>query len=392
MGQTPGSAFNCLLKTQKTLEEVSGGLYDALAMGSRHMNGVADAIQATSSNALKIENVRKARPGDPTCTDVKLQVRYRKPTNCDPEDGACVDMSCTPAAAATFEYEYLDITPDLCVGREFMVPASLFDCNEFEFSQELIPLIKEKVLSMYDEYNRKLAAALVAAAGSSYNGTALTSASPLPLYLFRLNPVTGATEPQPSAISDLTKQYRLMFGNTAYKTPVVVAGTDMFSTFSELRPYFNNSTSGADTRGLNLSQFPFYLDYELSVPGVSNPVVTFAPGSVALVEWYDFGYRSGDSAFSSLRPITTLANGQTIYPPFQNASNGTFSKIKMDVGSSLLGKKFEVDFMILNQECEGQITFKMNKRFDLFHVPNACDDLHNGILVWDVQCGNWTLC
>ena len=93
MGQTAGTAFNCLLKTQKSLEEVSGGVYDALAMGSRHMNGVADAIQSTSSSALKIENVRKARPGDPACTDVKLQVRYRKATNCDPVDAACVDMT-----------------------------------------------------------------------------------------------------------------------------------------------------------------------------------------------------------------------------------------------------------------------------------------------------------
>jgi hypothetical protein len=391
MGQTAGTAFNCLLKTQKSLEEVSGGLYEALAMGSRHMNGVADAIQATSSTALKIENVRKARPGDPTCTDVKLQVRYRKATNCDPVDAACVDMTCTPAAPAAFDYEYLDITPDQCIGREFMIPASLFDCNEFEFGQELLPILKEYVVSMYDEYNRKLAASLIAAAGAAYNGTTLTSAAPLPLYLFRQNPVSGATEPQPSALSDLSKQYRLMFGNTQYKTPVVVAGTDLFTTFNELRPFFYNSESGADSRNLNLSQYPFYLDYELTVPGATNPVITFAPGSVAIVEWYDFGYRSGDNSYTSLRPVTTLANGQSIYAPFQNASNGTFTKIKMDVGSSLLGKKFEVDFMILNQECDGQITFKMNKRFDLFHVPYACDQ-HNGILVWDVKCGNWTIC
>jgi hypothetical protein len=378
MGQslpTVSSAL-CALRLRQSLTTAQQTLRNDIAMANKQM-GTADAIKAAQTGMLQVFDRTKAFPGAPSPDDcVKLSVRYRNDVNCDPMDVPCAPLDCSPVPAATFQYSEVDVTLDECVFGSLSVNRKMFECSEQEISQELIPLLREQAYKMYENMNLKLAAKLLANAGSPFASTTLTSATPLPLNILFTNPVTGQTQPQPIGFSAIRTQYRNM-GISG--SPYVIGGSDSLAFYEDIGRLFQGNVEGFDaSRYQGLTQF--YYDYQMDTPAAAHPVLTFAPGSVELLEWYK--YQNG-----TIGNVTSW--GEKIYQP--TLKSDELVRMKTDL-RAILGKQFEVDLQIHDNVCDEVVTFKMQKRFDLFINPSVCNKTYNGILLWNVTCAPYVFC
>lgn len=379
MAQATITATNCMLKTEMNLRQISGGLYDAIEKQGNTYATAAAIDDNTPKSMNQIIRADKARPGDPNCNEVQATVKYRKPT-CGEGPDVCYDFTCASEAPLEDQYGYDTFTFENCVSQKFTVREDVFDCRPEELSAELATILASQVRQMYAKYNRKLSEKLIAAAGSEFGGATPTSATPLDLKLFFTNPANGALTPQPMGLTDLNYQYQRMAPDLGL-APVIVTGSRKMQAFSTAGQLFRGNTDGFDASNTTLGGV--YLDWSLTNVAAAagstatDPTISFLPGSIDLVE-----YKRYDS------PNRQIVDGRTVWAPTQ--ATGTLIRQRVDVGTAILGRVFEVDMQIKYDECTNEVTYTLRKDFDLWTIPQdafCAGDLHNYILMWNIACG-----
>ena len=377
MAQKGTTATLCCLKTETELRNIAGGLYTNLQLNGRTF-GTAAAIEDNTGNTLtSVTNVRKARP-DGT-NEVKADIKYSLPI-CGETATDDVDFDCTPVAAERQDYGYEEFYFDNHVSEKFTVREDMFDATCDDPSEELARVLFAKVQSMYNKYNRKLTSSLAAHAGSPYGGAAadLTATSPLPLKIFRQG-TDGASIPQPMGLQDLVYQYQRMAPDSA-ANPVLIGGTKGLGAYQMGGQIYAGNMEGADPNKGSNALAGVYLDWQMPsviTPAVaSNPILSFMPGAVELVEFFRYD-----------NPNKRLVNERVVWAPVK--ASGTLVRQKVDVGSAILGRPFEIDMQIYYDECANAVTYTMRKDFDLFYIPQDafCPGTNwNYIMLWNAVC------
>ena len=382
MAQSATTATLCCLKTETELDIIAGGLYRNLQQNGRTF-GTAAAIEDNSGNTLnQVFNPRKARPDGtgPVVADVKYMI-----PRCDETTDGEVTFDCTDAANAESTYGYETVTLDQQVSEEFSIAADSYDerCEDpmGELAKELI----YRTQSMRSKYNRKLTTLLAASVGGKYiadqAGDPLadvtTAVTPAKLKLFHT--VNGQSVPQPMGIYDLTYQYQRMAPDMP-RTPVLINGSKALGAYAEGRRIFGGNVDGLDPNdGSPLSNV--YTDWQmpdvLSGSPAANPLISFLPGSLELLEFFEFD-----------NPEQVLSqSGRVTWAPVQ--SSGTLVRQKVDIGTAVLGRPFIVDLQIRYDECTNRVHYKMRKDFGLFNIPAGafCSGANwNYKLLWDIVC------
>lgn len=379
MAQRSTTATLCCLKTEIELQNIAGGLYQNLQLDGRTF-GTAAAIEDNTGTALtNIMNVRKASPDG--ANGVKYDVKYQIP-RCDETATDDVDFDCVIPAAAQPDYGYEEMYFNNYVAEEFSMRSALFDTRCEDPSMELAKELAHRVQSMYTKYNRKLTTMLNAKAGTVYgetDDTQTTNLAPASLKLFKPLP-DGSSAPQPMGLNEMLYQYQRMAPSGA-AMPVMVGDSKALSAFNFAQPLYGGNEDGLDINNVGNSIRGTYLDWSITStlaggPAL-NPVLSFLPGSIELVEFFRF-----DNPNDNIGP-----DGRITWAPVQ--ASGTLTRQRVDVGTPILGRRFDVDLQIHFDECTNTVSYKMRKEFDLFNIPQAafCTDAYwNYIMLWDITC------
>ncbi|MEM9526079.1 MAG: hypothetical protein AAGA31_05680, partial [Bacteroidota bacterium] len=285
MAQQATTATLCCLKTETELANIAGGLYNSIQRNGRTF-GTAAALEDNSGQTLtEVQNIRKARPDGTNA--VKADVKYAIP-NCAESTDIQADFDCTSETPSSLTYGYEEFYFDNSVSEKFTVREDLFDANCEDPREELARKLVYHAESMYNKYNRKLGERLVANVGSTYGGTDLTSVTAAPLKLFR-PAADGASIPQPMGIYDVVYEYQRMAPESG-RQPVIVGGSKALGAYNIGNRLFGGNVDGNDPNDMPDVLSSAYVDWQLpSVvsPAVAlNPVITFMPGAVELVEFY----------------------------------------------------------------------------------------------------------
>lgn len=380
MAQRASVATDCCLKTEIELSRIAGGLYSSIQRNGRTF-GTAAAIEDNRGGSLtSAMNIRKAIPDGAPGTGVKVDVKYALP-ECGESVTAAPSFDCTDETPSAMGYGHEEFYFDTAVGEKFTVSQGTFNGTCEDTREELARKLTYHVESMYTKYNRELATQLAAGVGSTFyepNGV-LTSVTPAPLKLHRLNS-DGASVPQPQALHDLVHEYERQAPGGS-RQPVLIGGTKAIGSFQTSSTLYRGNVDGLDVSNITNPLGNIYMDWQLPTivpPAVAaNPIISFLPGSIELVEFWEF-----DNDEKSIGD-----NGRIVWAPVQ--ASGTLTRQKVDVGTPILGRPFIVDMQIKFDECTNQVTYTMRKDFGLFKIPQAAfcpGTTWNYCLLWDSIC------
>lgn len=380
MAQRATTATDCCLKTEIELSRIAGGLYQSIQRNGRTF-GTAAAIEDNRGGSLTAAtNPRKAIPDGAPGTGVKVDIKYALP-DCAETATAAPGFDCTDETPSAMGYGYEEFYFDNAVGEKFTVSQALFDNTCEDTREELARKLAYHVESMYSKYNSALTTELAASVGSTYYEPAgvLTSVTPAELKLFRLD-ASGASVPQPMAIYDLVHEYERQ-NPAGGRQPVIIGGTKALGAFQMGNDVFRGNTDGLDAGNITNPLRNIYMDWQLPTivpPAVAaNPVLSFLPGSIELVEFWEF---DNDEKMIA-------DDGRITWAPVQ--ASGTLIRQKVDVGTPVIGRPFVVDMQIKYDECTNQVTYTMRKDFGLFKIPQAAfcaGTTWNYNMLWNVTC------
>ena len=374
MGQTTVSATYCCLKTQLELENIVGNLYTSIERQGKTWGTAAAVEQSSNGSFLSVIDKRKARPGDPGCTEVNLDVKHRIP-DCGVIDDTIHPFDCSDIAAVRETYAYDRISIDDGVSTKFSVQEDMFNCScEFPVEELAIKLSNE-VRKLYTKYNNKLLTKLAAGVGSLYQDTALTSVTPAKLKLFRETP-DGVVVPQPMGLYDLVYEYNRQLPDGG-SSPLLVSGSKRVGAYEFSEGVFSGNVDGKDAtrKGLGNVFTDWDMPSVLTGGAASEPMISFLPGTVELLDFYTFDNpdkkvgRDGNISWAPVKATNELV------------------RIKIDLGTPILGRKFVVDMEIFYKSCENKVIYTITKLFDLWQMPQGAfcaGDTHNYRLLWDV--------
>lgn len=360
------------MRTQTTLDQISDGLYGNVEDGTNTYN-LTRVVRAASKETLtQVSNITKTRPGDLSCTDVKADVKILVP---DCADITCSDivMDCTPLTAAKSEYVYdrFSVNDSVCGG--FTMDASLFDCSCDDPFETLAHKLKSELRKMKASMNLKLGAKLLASVGVDSNGVD-TSVTPVPMKIF-VEDALGRALPQPAGYQRIMHEFDQQSPSRSVD-PVTVTSSTKFKYYANSERIWTGNVDGFDANRGSMDNV-FY-DPAIGSLGIdplvaAEPSISWLPGSNALIEYYDYGNPEqaikGSSFFDGM------------------VSTGRLVRTIMDIGSKVEGVPFLVDAMIYFDDCENTVTYKFNKIFDLYSVPqDAMCGAFNFRVLGDVQC------
>lgn len=328
-----------------------------------------------------INDVMNVRKASPTATNgVKYDVKYRKPV-CGESATDDVSFDCETPAKALEEFGYNEFYFDDYVAEEFSLSADDYDLNCEDPSQALARILATKAESMITKFNRKVAAKLVARAGSTFAGTDATSVTPAKLKLFK--PLAdGSSVPQPTGLYDLSYDYMRM-NPMGGQQPVLIGSTKAIGAFSATSGLYDGNVDGLDVNDFRNNLSGAYMDYSLPTtlagsPAL-NPIISFLPGAVELVEFYRFDNPSH----------RIVDGGRVVWLPEPIRGSGTMLRQKVDIGTPVIGRPFIVDMQVRYDECTNTISYKMRKEFDIWTIPQDafCEGTTwNYIQLWDAVC------
>lgn len=234
---------------------------------------------------------------------------------------------------------------------------------------------------MLTKYNRLLTAKLVARAGTIFgeaDEANSTNVAPAKLKLFNLE--NGRSVPQPMGMYDLEYEYQRQNAGGAVR-PVLIGGTKALGAYTASTALYGGNTEGLDPNDIRNALSGAYVDWTLPTtlagsPAL-NPVISFLPDAVQLVEWFEFANPNKSIA----------AGGRTVWAPQPVTGSGQILRQVIDIGTPVYGRPFNVDVQIHFDECTNTVSYKMKKTFGLFTIPQAafCGN-HNTILLWDAVC------
>jgi hypothetical protein len=381
MAQAAVTATNCMLKTEMMLESIAGGSIYSNIVNKDQTFGTANAIEDNSGTSLtQITNVNKARPGDPTCTEVRVDVKYKAPV-CGEGTDVDVTFDCTTPAASKVDFLYDTFTFDQHVGAQFTIAADDFDCELESPSEHLLLKMRDEARAMKQRYNAVLSTLAGTSGGSDFTNAIDTAVTPLDLKILGNNAQTGGLVPQPQALTDIDYQYdRMGLANQGY---IVISGTRKLQHFIQTGQLFAGNVDGFDASGARV-RGNVYQDYQLAtaVGGIApDPILTLARGTFELVNYYTF-----DAAHRETE------NGRVTWAPVQ--FGGEVVRQKVDIGQFVGdGRPFIVDMMIIYSACDNAVTYKWRKDFGYWCIPQTAfcpGDLYNGKLLWNAACGIYT--
>lgn len=383
MAQQAATADLCCLKTETELDRIASGLYTSLQVNGRTF-GTAAALEDNSGNTSNtIFQPSRARPDG--SGPVTAKVKYMIP-ECGETADVIPDFDCTDRTDDEITYGYEEVFLDQGVGESFSMSANTYDTRCEVASEELAKILVQKALSMRSKYNRKLTTLLAASVGGTYvagqSGDPLadvtTGVLPAKLKLFRAG-TSGEAVPQPMAIQDLEYQYQRMAANLA-TTPVLIHGSKAVGAYLNANTIYGANIDGLDP-GSTTGRFQnAYLDWQLpstlSAGPASRPLISFLPGSVELLEFYEF---------DNPNKVVTNSNGRSTWAPVQFSN--TLTRQKVDIGTPIFGREWIVDLEIRYDECDNRVHYTMRKDFGLFNIPEDafCDGANwNYKLMWDI--------
>ena len=341
------------------------------------VRGILDNLDDTllTSNAAN-----QSRPGDASCPDRTVYMRYLKP-DCDPiADTACtVGWDCDTTAETELEYETDPVTVDDCIEESFTVKVESFQCQcETDPITELQEKIKRHARRLAFKYQKKLVEKMHAGVGTHYDGT--TTTAPLNIY-------DDNFKPQPRGMFHLQNEYSKQNPNCA-EQPILITGSEKFNSYNCDASVFRGNLDGFDPNMSCYNLGNVYFDRQVQQdllaidPALTDGVIAFLPGTYTIAEYYDF-----ESTQTMINPA-----GRSIFAPMQNS--GSVLRQKVDIGSSTLGFPLVVDMQIVYKECEGlggTVTYRMKKTFDLCQIPQgAFCSTYNYSTLWNVECGTVT--
>ena len=381
MGQSTVSATYCCLKTEQMLENITGLAPNLLELETW---GTANAIIDSQSEGITqaIQTPSAFGKAKPTATNRVVDVKYHVPT-C-PAANVNITFDCSDESASAETYAYDRASVDDYVGYKFSIDADDYDdiCENLE--GELAIKLREAYRALYKQFNDELAVKLAAKAGNYF---ALASETPVASLTNpeSLKIVTAGAPilPQPMGWFPVANQYERMgvMGQSVYG----VGGNDLLRAYQFAQPIMAGNTDGNDpakkSSGVKDYFDPLFDSLNSAIAGTKR-FVTWAAGSIALLEWYRF---EGDKIVTP--------GGRNIFAPAQHS--GTLVRQKIDLGSVFTPRSFVVDMQIEYRECDNEVVYKFRKDYDLWNIPEAafitaCHQQHNYILLWDVACGDFT--
>jgi hypothetical protein len=237
-------------------------------------------------------------------------------------------------------------------------------------------------LKMYKAYNNKLAEKVAASVGNPYGSVTSTATTPLPLKMFREG-AQSELVPQPAGLHALDQEYMRQHPNHMGK-PIIVTSSEYVSTYEAISRFYSGNDEGKDgtKRRLENVYYDPALASHVDPLVTTDPAVSFLAGSLNLIEYFLYDQET-----------RKMVGGRNVFTPLVNTPN--IYKGKVDIGTPFLGRKFEVDMLVIFKECEGvagKIVVKMKKIFDLYSVDQSafCSaDTHNFRLLHDLQCATF---
>lgn len=365
-------------RSEVVLQQISNGLYEGVEHGNNTYNTAKVLEMVSSEVASEVSMNARVAPGDVTCASVKATVKIEVP---DCSDNTCTNLNfdCSAPAATAENYVHDEMLIQDMVCDEFSVSAELYDCSCEDPLYDLARKLKRSARKMYAQYNEKLASKMVAAAGVSYNGVE-TAINPLALKIFTDS--CGELKPQPMGFFALSAEYDNQAPNRNVN-PVVITGSQMFKAYDFSKPLYEGNDQGRDSNRTTMEGIYYDPAFAKVLQGGStnNPAFSFLPGSLHLLEYFDFG-RDGYKG--------TRIGGGSFFDGMVKQEK--MVRTVMDIGTNTIGVPFLVDAQIRYDECAGKygtVTYKFKKTFDLYNTNQAAmcpDKPFNYKLLWDVQC------
>ena len=306
----------------------------------------------------------KGVPSSGASSENRLRIKYRTrrcddtldfdPNPCNTDDNglnpwAYGDMVLTTPVYHSFELDIAELR-QVCEGQDWHY-------------QDLL-------LETYQTIRRKLNAKFIGQIGANtgkYFAPDCDDAVAVSDYIAPIGFFDTNGNPKPMGFSKIEQTYR-RFGFPG--RPVIIGGDPVDVYQGAARRIFAGNTSGFDA---NRGGENMFSDYQLNgvLANGNENVLTFAPGAIHDINWYQF------KAFPYASPTTV--------------------KRTLDLGRffGMPAGALEVDHTVHIQECgdEIKVIYKFWKYADLFMLTSdmlaeACGQCSNSILLWNHDCAD----
>lgn len=348
----PAQADFCCITTQQMLSDITGANTPSNIVVET--NGFLQAVMSEENTGgfEQVQSVSLTGKAAPSAGNRKLFLEYRQ-RNCD----AVVTTApavCTPQVNTGNDILNDTVNVTLFAGAGFRMQLEDFRqlCDEPNDRQQR--LIVDKINMINDSINTQLITAFAAGFGNYADGVD-SGGAPVTLLPFNTSGQTNA-----QALNPLMYNHK----RSGYSGAPMIVGDRLFDQYAMNARIFVNNDEGYDqTRAGNPR---IWSDFKLSstIGGGVEHAVTWVPGYVQMLEWYDYQPGTVYEMFKPDYSYTTIEfNGMTY------------------------------DFAVEYSQCDKVWDIFIGKHFDLWKVPadafNAtCDQVSNGCLDWLVDCGD----
>jgi len=349
-----GASAFCCLNTQIALDSLAAtpaGRFESIGMTDALMSDINKRGYEQITNAV-VENRRKPAAAQ---TPASVEIKIRKPS-CETVLTTEGNL-CDSGAATSDPYDYLEVVVDKVVRLNGSMTAVEFDDLCDTPDERRVITLADFANDLLEKMNDVLINEAYAVMGEYSNGVASTggTARSIPLINTKgfINSVSYA-----QFAAEMRKQ---KFSGT----PIFVGGEKLALSNDVALLGGTGDSRNLDPNAHRSVVTPFYdnqIDGIVSgletLPGQSWGF-TWVPGGMQLLEWY--------------------------------RNTGLFENFKEDYAETVLTVNgFTFDYSIKYDECNHKWDFTLQKRFGLFHIPDAlytCND-GNGKVLWDLTCGD----
>jgi hypothetical protein len=357
MAVTTTALSKCALNLQVALESISNSAPSQL----EEKLGMLSALRS-SENDLGANRQVRAFDGKalPNGNAPKIEIVYDVPV-CTESESNCIDICTFDPAASVQDRQSLTMTVDNCKSRGGRFSVQDFDTIAREPNEYLASQLRKEGRKIIEDINKDLIARGYAEMGNYFNGDD-SIATPRTAKLISSTGVANY-----SGFVDIATEYNLQ---KVDGRPIVVGGTPLFQ--ANYMKMYNGL--GAQALGVNAnaaSPVNAYTDYSVDpvLQGIvggavtENHLLSWAPGALQFVEWFNYvGYNS----WSKENSIRTL--------------------IEID--------GFTFDYALYFDDKCGVWTWVLKKHYDLFCIPEqlyaTCGDLFSHKLHWIAGCGDFS--
>jgi hypothetical protein len=344
----------CCLNTQIALDNLA-----ATPAGRFEQSGVIQALKSPE-NSRGYEQITNAvtesrrRPVAGT-TPPTVEIKVRKPS-CETVLTSAADL-CDSGSPTSDPYDYLDVGVTRLVRLSGSITKAEFDDLCDNPDQRRVMKLRDFAEDLEKQIGIILTQDIYAQLGQYADATASTGVTTKAIPIISTDGTLNS-----AAFSRISSEFR----QQGFRGRPIMVGGEKLAVGQDVRILGGTGTSlNLDPNAaLNTTSSWYDYDFDATVNALQTTTndsyaMTWTPGAVQMLEWY--------------------------------RNTGIFEEFKEDyVETKLTINGITYDYFMNYDKCTHEWTFHLQKRFDIFAIPDAlyACNVGNGRVLWELSCGD----